>query len=74
MKQTTKQLIETLSEISKAIQDGDSFEGHISYSCLEEHLERDEWEVSGAYRIGNNMGQGGMRVMEPSEEAINFEE
>ena len=63
MKQNTVNLVAEMRRIAKAIEDGDSYEGHIEYSCLENGLEKDEWEVSGAYRIGNSMGQGGSCIM-----------
>ena len=64
MKQTTEQLVTELRSIADAVEQGDSFEGNIEYTCFDEDLENGEWKVSGAYRIGNSEGQGGMRILE----------
>jgi hypothetical protein len=66
MKQMTSQLAALLREIADAVEQGDSFEGRIEYTRMDEGLEREEWEVSAAYRVGNAMGQGGMRILEPN--------
>ena len=64
MKQTTEQLVKELRSIADAIEQNDSFQGHIEYSRFEGDLGPDEWEVSGMYRVGNSMGQGGMRIID----------
>lgn len=64
MKLTTQQLLTILEDISQCIKEEDSYEGSIQYTCITEGLKRDEWEVKGAYRIGNFAGQGGMRILE----------
>jgi hypothetical protein len=63
MKQKTAELVRELREMAAAIERSDSFEGSIMYSCLDDGLAPGEWEVSGAYRIGNSDGQGGMRIL-----------
>ena len=63
MKHTTEQLLSLLDELKSRIQSGDSFEGTLTYTCIDEHLQSGEWEVSGSYRVGNQDGQGGMRVL-----------
>ena len=66
MKIKTHVLLAVLQNIAFCIEAGDSFEGNFTYSCMEEGLEQDEWEVSATYRIGNSMGQGGMRIINRS--------
>ncbi len=67
---TTLQLVTTLKDIINSIESGDSFEGGIQYTCIhmDEELKSDEWEVNGAYRVGNKDGQGGMIIL--NEEPI----
>lgn len=38
----------------------DSFDGHLEYHPTTVH---GQWEVAGAYRVGNREGQGGMRII-----------
>lgn len=54
-------------DIANRIEEGDSFEGTISYSRLTSGLERGELEVSVAVRVGNLEGQGGMFIIEASK-------
>jgi hypothetical protein len=63
MKMNTKTLVELLADIAKRVEAGDSFEGSLSYTCMQEHLGPNEWEVQASYRIGNTEGQGGMRII-----------
>lgn len=63
MKMTTEKLAATLSDIATRVQAGDSFEGGLNYTCMEDGLAAGEWEVTGGYRIGNADGQGGFRVL-----------
>jgi len=65
MKHTTEQLLALFDELKSRIQSGDSFEGTLTYACVD-HLQSGEWEVSGSYRIGNQAGQGGVRVLHRS--------
>lgn len=62
-----RQLVELLEEITQLIRDDDSFEGNISYTCMKEGLEPDQFSVTGAFRHGNSMGQGGCDIL-PEEE------
>jgi len=68
MKQTTTQLVTELRRIAEVVETGDSFEGSIQYTCMEDGLEKDEWEVTGAYRVGNAEGQGGVRMLAQTTE------
>lgn len=56
-----------LIELAEKIDEGDSFEGSLSYSCMTSGLERDEMEVTVAVRVGNLEGQGGMMFLEASK-------
>jgi len=64
MKMAKQQLLDVLDALKAAVAADDSFEGSIEYSAMADGLGHGEFEVSGAYRIGNSMGQGGMRVFE----------
>ena len=64
MKVSTQELVGILADIKQRVESGDSFEGNFEYTCMAEGLQRGEWEVSGAYRVGNTLGQGGMAVFE----------
>lgn len=63
MKMPTADLLKLLADITKRVEAGDSFEGNMSYTCMEEGLEKGEWEVEAHYRIGNLEGQGGATVI-----------
>ena len=56
--------------LATMIEDGDSFEGSISYSCLDNDLDGGDFRVTGTYRIGNLDGQGGVVVLEKEEDSI----
>lgn len=57
-------LLEVLDDIRSHVAAGDSFEGSIEYSIPEdENAPPRTFDVRGAYRIGNSMGQGGMRLV-----------
>lgn len=60
---STNDLADTLETLKAMILSGDSIEGSISYTCMEEHLAVGDWEVTGCYRMGNADGQGGMRIL-----------
>ncbi len=64
MKLTTQELVDLLTDMTNRIKVGDSFEGSIEYTCMEEDLGKDEWRVAGCYKIGNSEGQGGMRLLD----------
>lgn len=59
MKVTTEQLALILADIKSAVEAGDSFEGNLTYSCMDEDLKPGEFNVTAMYRIGNSQGQGG---------------
>jgi hypothetical protein len=61
---TTDELLATLTEIRRCVEAGDSFGGHLEY----EAVDGDAFDVTASYRIGNRMGQGGMRVIGTFEE------
>lgn len=67
MKITTQQLVDALRSIADLIEKNDSYEGTISYSCLEEGLKPGEFEATSFIRVGNREGQGGARIMERSK-------
>lgn len=66
MIQTKEQLAARLRQIADAVEAGDSYQGHISYDFMEDGLKHGEVEVSGAYRVGNLQGQGGMAMIDAS--------
>lgn len=59
----TTALAAILRDMADRIEAGDSFEGNITYSCMNESCGPDEFEVDAVYRIGNTDGQGGMRII-----------
>jgi hypothetical protein len=63
MKLGTTMFEKLLDDIRMRVGTGDSFEGTLSYSCLEDGLQPGEWEVSTTYRVGNLNGQGGTRML-----------
>ena len=63
MKMTREQLLATLDDIRDSVARGDTFEGQLAYSCMEPGLEVGSFEVSGAYRVGNLDGQGGVNII-----------
>jgi hypothetical protein len=54
-----------LTDVAARIPAGDSFGGYINYEVADGPAH--EFDVEGAYRIGNTMGQGGMRVIRGEE-------
>lgn len=56
---TAEELVATIAEIRRCVEAGDSFGGHLEY----EAVDGDTFDVTASYRIGNRMGQGGMRVV-----------
>ncbi|MGS2592259.1 hypothetical protein [Streptomyces hebeiensis] len=66
------ELAGVFKDIAASIEAGDSFEGSITYSCIDnifsvdvdlEELTGDEFFVGGMYRVGNSMGQGGVNFL-----------
>lgn len=68
MKLTKEQLKNLLKNILITIDSDDSFEGRISYTCMDERVPcgKDEFEVDAFYRVGNSEGQGGAHIVEPT--------
>lgn len=70
---TQEQLVHLLQDITQAIEHGDSFEGNLEYLMPDEKdYEANpgvQFMVRGAYRVGNSMGQGGMRFIGAREGA-----
>lgn len=62
---TRDQLVQVLEDMLDVVRDGDSFEGSIEYLMPEpEDFDKGvEFRVMAAYRVGNSMGQGGMRLI-----------
>jgi hypothetical protein len=67
-----EKLADLLLDMSKRVREGDSLEGHLEYLVPDQHsvLDSTGWPspdvdawVTGAYRIGNLQGQGGMRLI-----------
>jgi len=65
MKLTTEELLMLLDELKSRIQTGDSFEGALTYTFLDDELQPGEWEVSGTYGVGKDG-----RIMHWSKEMI----
>lgn len=52
---------------TESIVSGDSMEGNLQYEFRHRDASGEPvWEVTGAVRIGNLEGQGGMRIFEPT--------
>jgi hypothetical protein len=82
---TKAEMIEVLEDVLGAVRDDDSFEGFLQWSmpiddpATEERARADkrwadaEFGLMARYRIGNSMGQGGLRVFtkprDPSSES-----
>ena len=63
----TKERLRTLlTELGVAAEAGDSLEGTLTFSALEDHLTDQTFEVTGSWRTGNSEGQGGMVIWEHS--------
>ncbi|MEU2724017.1 hypothetical protein [Streptomyces smyrnaeus] len=55
-----EQLVALLDDIRERVATGDSYEGNLQYFISDgDH----PYDVSAAYRVGNRMGQGGMRMV-----------
>lgn len=68
MKMSKEKLIKLLKDTLHAVENNDTFEGRISYSCMPEHVElaADEFEVDAFVRVGNSEGQGGAICIQPT--------
>lgn len=68
-KLTHEQLLKVLAEICDGFRAHDTLEGSIEFLVSIEEDDRDDedapltWDVTASYRIGNQMGQGGMRMI-----------
>lgn len=63
VKMSKDELIEVLKEILGRVVADDSFGGFLEYDYMHEDLEGQEIYVKASYRIGNSMGQGGLRMI-----------
>lgn len=67
-KMSTTLLSEVLRDMGERVKSGDSWEGSIEYLLPaygpgDEDIDGDLREVRASYRIGNDMGQGGVRLI-----------
>lgn len=79
-----EELANIIESIAVGIRAGDSFEGNITYSCIDdiftgaqdvdpEDLGPDEFYVGGMYRAGNTMGQGSVIYLWAPPESVQEE-
>lgn len=69
---TKDQLIETLEYMLAAVRADDSTEGQITYLQPTEGDEPCDFMVHAVFRIGNQMGQGSMIILERTRPALTF--
>lgn len=62
-----QKLLELLNDITESIKANDSFEGRLSYTCLNDACKKEEFEVDAFIRVGNSEGQGGCILIQPLE-------
>ena len=61
---TKEQLLSILDDIRVHVLDGDSWEGYLNYLMPDEDSPDGTYAmVEARYRVGNKMGQGGMRMI-----------
>ena len=63
---TYAELVVVLKDMAALVEEGDSFEGSVEYLMPEaalSHPQEAEVMVRASYRIGNSMGQGGVRII-----------
>lgn len=59
-----EELLAVLADITDRVRHGDSFEGSLTYAIPEDpEAAPGSFDVLASYRIGNSMGQGGMRMI-----------
>lgn len=59
-----RDLLAVLDDIRARIAEGDSFEGHIEWLMpMDDNAPARSFDVRASYRVGNTMGQGGMRMI-----------
>ncbi len=64
MKKIAKEdLLMILRDMIACVEQDDSYEGSIEYSCIHDACQKDEFMVRASYRIGNSEGQGGCRMV-----------
>jgi hypothetical protein len=63
VRMTKEELVAVLHDVAAGIEAEDSYGGFLTYDALDERLGRDEFFVTASYRIGNSMGQGGVRLI-----------
>lgn len=64
MRMPKEKLIELLKRVVRALEEDDSMEGSFGYSWVD----RENYEVGAAVRVGNREGQGGMIFIAASPE------
>lgn len=61
---TKEQFLDLLADIRRAVKDDDTWEGNLNWELPGPYASPTaRYAVSGAFRIGNSVGQGGMRVI-----------
>jgi len=60
---TKDELLAIIDDIRARVRHDDSFEGFLNYLMPEENDDPSGFRVEARYRIGNSMGQGGMRMI-----------
>jgi hypothetical protein len=60
---SVEQFLEVLDDVRARVAAGDSFEGHIEYLMPENPADGVAFDVRARYRVGNSMGQGGVRFV-----------
>lgn len=69
---TKEQLLAVLDEVKALVEDDDSFEGSLSYELpwakeigypVDDPIGRPGFRLRASYRVGNSMGQGGLRMI-----------
>lgn len=67
-------LLAMLDDIRKRVAEGDSFEGSFQYLMpLDDDAPPRSFDVQASYRVGNTMGQGGMRMVGEWREPVQGE-
>lgn len=65
---TATELADVLDDMARRVREGDSMEGSIQYLLpVDNDAPAGTVEVTAAYRTGNFMGQGGMRLIRADE-------
>lgn len=63
------ELLVALRAVVTLVEDDDSFEGSISYACMDDRCSRHEFMLEAAVRSGNKEGQGSMVLVNKYTEA-----